>query len=569
MVYTKEKLERKNLYYYPDSFDPRDKEALTEAFDELDNARIQSPRELLSLLYQASELLSTVYNIENELYYKSLQDTTDLECVQKLNSYRENISAFAHDRSLSILKRYYTHPLHSELNQDFFKLVNNRLDAIFGSENEANTRLKIDELRIINEYRELVHQLSFEFEGEKCLFKDSDLLFATMDPVQRAAAWNARKDEFIKVKDSLHEKFDLLCSLRAKQVANAGFSSYYEFDQRGGFSGSLEYKSLGPALSALRKHLKPVISTIFKHWKKSLSLGVIAPWDCVMHPDCSSFRPFETSEELVSKTIHILYDIRFEYGLLLNKMWNTELLNLDYKPQKAGGEFFFGDDQYGTCHIMMSCTGTHKDMVMFFHEIGHVLQLTSLMKSPLYTFLSLPLDVRELSSQALVYLSTSAWEDFYPDPKVLAKAIKYQYSHDVIQIAESVCNTLFELDIYANPEWNSVEREAAYLRYYQELFPHIKTEDLDEYISAKWLLDMAIYEYPFYDLNTSLSLFAVWQIMKVFKNDKDEAISRFHSFLGKAAVYDVQQLYEVLGLKYNFSDSTIKNGLEQVRKILK
>jgi oligoendopeptidase F len=513
--------------------------------------------------------MSTVHGIENELYRRSLKNTKDPINVQELNTFRENISSYANDRSINILKRYYNHPMRKQLNQDYFKQVNSSLDAIFGIDIEANKALRIEELRLVNEYRELVNQLSFEFEGKRYLFKDSEQLFADHDPLRRAAAWNARKDEFVRIKDILHDKLHTLCKLRVEQAGNAGFEHFYDYDQRTGNSGSLDFKSMQTALSALKKHLKPIQALINKQWQKSLKQNKLAPCDCVAHPDSKGLFPFESAEDLVRKTIHILYDIRFEYGILLNKMWNTGLLDLEYEPDKAGGEYFFGDEQYGSCSIMMNCTGTHKDMVMFFHEIGHVLQLTALMKSPLYSFLSLPLDVREVSSQALVYLSTSAWADFYSDKKTLVKAISHQYRHDVIQLAESVCNMLFELDMYSNLQWSSQEREAAYLRYYKELFPQYRDEDMDEYIAAKWLLDIAVYEYPFYDFNTSISLFAVWQIMKVFEKDKDEAATRFHMFLGKASEFDIQQLYEILGLKYDFSDSHIKSILEQIRKVLK
>ncbi len=569
MVYTKEKLESKHLYYYPDGFDPRDRSALQAAFDEIDNTQIQNPRELLSMLYQASELMSTVHGVENELYRRSLKNTKDEGIIQELNSFRENISLYATQRSINILRRYYDHPMRQQLNQDYFKQLNYSLDALFGYDIKANKALRMEELRLINEYREQVNQLSFEFEGKRYSFKESDLLFANADPLWRAAAWETRKDEFIKVKDELHSKMSTLVKLRAEQAANAGIESFYEYDQRTGNNGSLDNRSMQTALSALRKHLKPTLTAIYKQWQKSMKQNKLSPCDCVIHPDSMSLHPFDGAEDLVSKTIHVLYELRFEYGILLNKMWNTGLLDLEYEESKAGGEYFFGDEQYGSCSIMMNCTGTHKDMVMFFHEIGHVLQLTALMKSPLYSFISLPLDVREISSQALVYLSTNAWGDFYADKKTLSKAITHQYRHDVIQLAESVCNTLFEMDIYANPEWSSSQREAAYRKYYKELFAQYRDEELDEYISAKWLLDIAVYEYPFYDINTSLSLFAVWQLMKVFLKDKDEAVMRFHKFLGKASEYNVQQLYELLGLKYDFSESHLKGILEQVRKVLK
>ncbi|MDZ4121281.1 MAG: hypothetical protein U1C33_02580, partial [Candidatus Cloacimonadaceae bacterium] len=173
MIYTKEKLEPRRLYYYPDDFDATDRAKLNEAFDELADRVIQTPRDLMGLLYQASELMSTVYRVHNELYKAMLTDTTDTVAREQFNSFYSEISTFAHERNIAILNKYYAHPLRKELNQDYFKQHNLFCDSLFGSHSLVNNDLRREETKIVADYRAHVNQLSFEFDGRTHLFKDS------------------------------------------------------------------------------------------------------------------------------------------------------------------------------------------------------------------------------------------------------------------------------------------------------------------------------------------------------------------------------------------------------------
>lgn len=569
MIYTKETLEPRHLYYYPDDFDAGSKERLAEAFDELEKAVIQTPRDLLSLLYQLSELMSIVNQESNRLHYMQYRDTSDLEIREKMQEFMTGISDFAEERSLKIIKMYYEHPLREQLNQDYFKQINLTFESIFASSSTNTLELQNEERRLLGLYRDKVNQLQFEFEGVLYYFKDSNLLFSDPDPLRRSAIWNARKDAFQAVKGELHEVFDAIIKLRHQQAQKAGFEHYYDFDQRFNMDSSLNHKQLRDTLASLKKQLPPLLQTIYAQWKKHLKLKVLAPSDCVVNPEHDLLKPFHNEEELVSKGIRILYDIRFEYGLLLDKMWNTGLLDLEYKSEKAAGQFYFADSHYGTCRIMMNCRGTHDDMMMFFHEIGHVLQFSMLMKNPLYTYLILPVNLREIASQAMVYLSMGAWVDFYPESKIRKTAIRYQYSDDLIRLCQSAACSSFELEIYANPEHSLEQRESAFRNIYKSYFPFFEDADYDGYLSSIWLLKMGVFEYPFYDIYTTLSLFAVWQIIRNFAKDKEDTMLRFHKFLSKSAENNAKQLYDILGLKHDFSDATLKKILEIVKKNLK
>jgi len=336
-----------------------------------------------------------------------------------------------------------------------------------------------------------------------------------------------------------------------------------------GLSGSLSFKQLHDTLPLVRKHINPLIEKIYKRWQKILKVNTLAPWDCVVSPIASQFKPFTTSEELITKAIRILYDMRFEYGLLLNKIWNTGLLDLDERPEKAPGQFYFGDFRHGTCRVLMNCTGTHDDMTMFFHELGHVLHITSIMKSPIYNYIVLPLDVREIASQAMVYLSTTSWGDFYPDEKNRKAAIRYQFDDDLLRINSNLCSNRFEMDVYAHPEWTAQQREESYLSYYKEHFPCFKNHDHDEYISGQWLLNFTTYQFPFYDVFTSLSLLGVWQIYRHYQKDHDDAIYRFQQFLSKSSEFNIKELYEVLGIKFDLSEASIKKIFDYVKSVIK
>ncbi len=569
MIYTKETLETRSLYYYADDFNPQNIEALKAAYDELENMQVNTPRELLGLLYQASELISTVNKVQSELFYRTIRNTSDIESRERYNRFNSEIATYADERSTALLRRFYDHPLREQLNQDSFTQINQYFEAVFGVQSSILSELRNRELKLITEYRDKINQLSFTHQGQSYFFKDSAAQFANPDPMTRIAIWNARKDALIEAKDELHEMFDTLVHLRHRQAQACGFAHFYELNNRIGINSSLDIKQFRELLSILRKHLNPLVQGIFKQWQKKLGSKVLSPFDCEINPDVMLLQPFVNVDDLTAKAIRILYDIRFEYGLLVNKMWNSGYMDLPYAPEKAPGQFYFGDIQSGACKIMMNCLGSHDDMVMLFHELGHVLHFSSLMKNPLFSFMSLPLGIKEIASQAIVYVSSTSWGDFYPDPEMLKTAIRCQYSNDVLHLARSACNAAFELELYANPDLSSSDREILYRQIYKSYFPCFEDIDIDEYISSQWLLKMSVYEFPFYDINSSISLLAAWQIIKHYHKDKDETSIRLHRFFSKSGEYGIGKLCDILGIKHDFSEANIRKVLDLVRKNLK
>lgn len=569
MIYTKEKLEKRILYYYKEDFDPWNLNEYIAAYDELEANIIKTPRELLSLLYRASELLSIPLQTFNRLYYESLKNITDSEARQKLEKFQSEIYAYVSERNNKVLRLYYDHPLRQQVNQDSFRKLNQSLEAIFASQNDANTELQNRELQLVGLYREYCNQLSFSYGEKDYLFKDTAALLSSENAMQRAAVWAARKDAFETHKGKLHDMFGELVSIRCKMASNAGFEHYYDFIEASRDHDFLPRKELQNAIQNLKKHLHPLMTFIHRRWQKDLGVRRLAPCDCEQSPDLQYFKPFKDVNELISKAIHILYDIRFEYGLLLNKMWNSGLLDLEHDSQKAGGQFYFGDVQYGSCNIMMNCTGSHNDLMMFFHELGHVLQFSALMKSPLFSFTSVPNQLREIASQTMVYLSSTAWEDFYPDPKILAKAIRFQYISDVLLLVKGCLLAEFQMEIYAHPEWDAYDREEEYKKLCFQYHPCFSLDDADAFSNANWLMDMTVYEFPYYDTHTSFSLIAVWELMKHYAKAKEDTMIRFQSFLNKTTENSVQELFDVLGVKSDFSEAHIRKVLDGIFKIIK
>jgi len=568
MIYTNEALEKREYYYYPKDFDVKDINALNATFDELEQQPISTPRDLLGMLYQLSELMSLIARESNELFYQSMRDTTDTNARLAVNDFNRSVSGLAQKRYMAILKRYYEHPLRSLINQDFFRQVNKSFEILFSSALSMFPSGDNREQDLIPLYREKVNNISFATELSICLFKDSSILFTEQDSLKRHVLWNTRKDALMGEREQLHQMLDGIIKARVKRAQQAGLEHVYDLYNHPGLCYSPDHNQFRSLLDAIRKHLQPLLKQIKSNRQIALKQKHIAPWDWECDPLEAKLKPFADTKELVAKAIRILYDIRFEYGLHLDRIWNTGLLDLDYSPQKAAGQYYFGAVDYSSCRVMMNCKGSHQNMLMFFHEIGHVLQFNAMLKNPLSYMIILPHEVKEIASQALIYLSTNAWSDFYPDPQTLKNAIAYQYATDVMSLAKSVCTAEFELELYSQPELGFDQREELFIETYRKHFPLFEDDDYDEYLKSHWLLNQSIYEFPFYDIGTSLSLFAVWQLMKSFNKDKEGTMIRFHKFLQKTADCNSRELFESLGLKYDFSDAHIRKVLEMVAKEL-
>lgn len=565
MILTKEKLEKQTLYFYPDDFDVTNWSNVSAAFDEMEHKQIETPRDLLSLLYQSNELLSMLSEAYSVLYFRSLADSEDNETSELLQKLTQNVLIPAQTRNAVILKKYYEHPLRNKLSKENYRQINQFFESVELKNFEIENSQAVEISSIITEYRQVYNQVRVEIEGKDYPLNIISHLLKKAEPEHRESIWRARQQCCIKHKQQFEDILDRLIKSRNKLANDAGFSNFYEYILMSNLYGKMRISDIQEIHTAISEVVLPFVRSFIKQRQKRLNIKNLRPWDLEADPETSSLTPFKTTEELVDKAITILYDIRFEYGILLNKMHNTGLLDLDYHQNKTQGEFFSVSPLWKSGRIIMNCTGQHRDMTMFFHEMGHILQCSAMFRNPLFQYIITPIQTRELASQTIVYLSTVGWDLFYPDKQDLKTAFRSLYEDDMMQLLHWSVMNQFELVLYSHPEWSGEQREKAMLSLCQKYEIGVDWKGLEDWQSIRWIQEFTLFAIPQYSFLSALSVFNSWQLLKNYRHDAMDTISRFQKFLEKSTDFTTDEVFHELDIKQDYSEKNMRKMIDFIQ----
>jgi oligoendopeptidase F len=565
MKLTDEKLEKQAPYFYPADFDITSWKAISESFDELESKQYTTPRDLLTMLYQANELFSMVYQAYNVAFFKTLADTNDTVAQQNLNIMLNEIMLPLEKRFTGLLTLYMEHPQRQLLSQENYRKLNESFATYISNSNRQNSGLTLKLNQLMQEYRQTLNGIMVTIDGESVPINIVSQMLSKAEPDRREVIWMARKDAFLQHKEKLHSILDRMIKSMHRLATEAGYSNYYEQALTSSFLGKLNPEKVADIHKAVKKAVLPVVREFIDQRRKRLSMKSIRPWDLEADPEASALKPFTSTDELVGKAISVLYNIRFEYGILMNKMQNTGFLNLDYSPDKVKGEFNGAMPQCEAGFIHMCSTGHHRDMVMLFHEMGHVLQSVSLFRNPLGMFYELPVQVRELASQSLVYLSTSGWDTFYPDREDQKTAFRSLFEYDLMQVLHWTILNRFEQMIHTNPDWTPAEREAEMGKLWNECDLGVDWRGLEDWQNILWMQELSLFEFPHYLFMSSLSIFNVWQIYHNYRNNPNDTVSRFQRFLQKTPELSDEAMFNELNIRQDYSERHMQKMIDYIK----
>ncbi len=564
MILTKEKLEKKPLYYYSSKFNINNWMEVSAAFDELEHKQIETPRDLLSLLYQSGELMNILNEEYNELYFRTLSNTNDTEASRQMQDFVKTIAYPASVRNDEIVRKFHEHPMRLRLNQDSYRQVNKFFDDISTDLDRGTNPGNIEINNLVQEYRRAYNQVQVMINGKSHPLNIISHVLAKAAPGERETIWQSRKVSCLQNKKQFEDILDRLIKARNKMAADYGYKNFYEYSLNSDLMGKTNISQVQEIHKAISNVILPMVKLFIKQRQKRQNLKTLRPWDLEADAEAASLSPFSSTSELGEKAIAILYDIRFEYGILLNKMYNSDMLNLDYSPDKVKGEFYFIMPSLDAGKILMNCTGHHRDVVMLFHEMGHTIQTAILMRNPLALFNVLPVQARELASQTLVYLSTGGWDDFYPDKKDYKTAFRSLFEHDIMQILYWSILNQFELVLYANPDWPAAQREKAMMDLWKQYDWGVDWSGLEDWQSIIWMQELTLFEYPHYSFFSALSIFNVLQIFKNYRHAPLDAISRFQHFLEKVTDLSIDEMFLELDIKQDYSEHNMRKMMDFV-----
>ncbi len=566
------KIEKKKRQFVSENLNINSWEAIQPYFDDLLNRNIDTMENFKKWLKDISELDAV---LEEDLAWRYIKMTINTEDKQLSESYRFFISEIEPKIAPyqdKINRKIISSPFAEQLEQEeksyfiYFRSLRKSVE-IYRDENVPLISKESQESQKFGAYSA---QQLIEHNGEKITMQKAATFLKEQDENIRRTVFDKiayrRREDFKKFDDL----FDELLKVRHQIAQNAGFDNYrdYKLAAMGRFDyGVKECEDFHLSVKSL---VVPIVKEIQKERLKKIGKDKFKPWDLDFDPEGKApLKPFETTEELLDKTIQLFRNIDPFFADCIQTMSKMKYLDLASKKGKAPGGYNYPLYETGVPFIFMNAVGTHRDLETMIHESGHAVHSFLTRDLELTAFKSFPSEVAELASMSMELLSMEEWNIFYPDEDDLRRAKKEQLE-SIIKILPWIAQVdEFQHWIYTHPTHTREDRKEKWMQLNKEygtgLVDWTNYEDL---LETSWQRQLHIFEVPFYYIEYGISQLGAIGVWKNSLQDNAKAINNYKEALSLGYTKTIPEIYQTANVSFDFSKTQMKQLISFVTKQL-
>ncbi|PCJ84390.1 MAG: oligoendopeptidase F [Flavobacteriales bacterium] len=535
-------------------------EVLEPFFEDLKKRKINAVEELEKWLKDRSELEAVLEEDLAWRYIKMSIDTADESLTKSYEFFVQEINPKVAPYSNELDKKLLDCPLLNELNEEKYRIylrsVKKRIE-IFREENiPLLTQLQTESQK----YMAITGKMSIEQDGKELTMQQAGKLLESTDRKLRETVFTKMAERRAQDVDELNELFNHLIKLRHKVAQNAGFENYrdYMFAAMGRFDYSVQ--DCRNFHESIAREIVPIVRDFHLERKEKLGLDALRPWD--MDVDITGkppLKPFEKSEELVTKTALCFREIRPFFADCIETMNTMGHLDLESRKGKAPGGYNYPLHEIGVPFIFMNAVGSLSDVTTMVHEGGHAIHSFLTRKLELTDFKSTPSEVAELASMSMELISMENWEVFFENENELKRAKQEQMQRGIQILPWIATVDKFQHWIYENPEHSVEERTAKWVEILDEFGTGVSDwSGFEEARSNSWQKQLHIFEVPFYYIEYGMAQLGAVAMWRNYKQHPQQALDGYEAFMKLGYTKSIPEIYGAAGIKFDFSGEYVK-----------
>ena len=540
---------------------------VASVFEELVHRSIHSSDELRTWLLNRSELEAVLQEDLGWRYIKHTCDTANEAKHESLNRFIQDIEPHLAEYNDVLNKKLlacgHLESLQSPGYAVYLRTVLKEVEMF----REENIPLLTEIQQISNEYGQISGAMTVEVNGKTSTMQQAAVELKSTDREHRKAVYlkmNARRLEAVP---QLNALFDKLFTLRNQLALNAGYANFrdYMFDSLGRFDYTPQH--CFDFHASIAKYIVPLINRFDTKRKSALGYDALKPWDMDVDPEqLLPLKPYADAPELIAKTKELFASIRPAFGEVIDTMEKRGHFDLDSRIGKAPGGYNYPLYKSSLPFIFMNSAGTLRDMVTMMHEGGHAIHSWLSKDLEITPFKSTPSEIAEVASMAMELISMEHWDSFFGNEKDLVRAKKYQLEKILSILPWIAIVDAFQHWIYVNPKHTPEERSAKWQTLLQEFGSEVVDKsDYPEFEHYSWHKQLHIFEVPFYYIEYGIAQLASIAIWKRYKENPQETIDAYCSALEAGYTLTLPKLYELAGIRFDFSDNYVREIAEFVK----
>lgn len=536
--------------------------SLIEKFNNSDSADEQY--NIINELNEISKNVDTMFNLASIRHSINTAD----EFYDKENEYMDEVSPIF--KGLTV--EYYKALINSRIKEELKKRIPPQYFTMAELEIKSFSDDVIAELqeenRLQSEYDKLVSSAKINYDGKV-------LNLSQMQPYMQSADRNIRKESYEKYSgffkdnlDKFDEIYDKLVKVRNKIAVKLGYKNFVELGYIRLHRSEYNSKDVEGYRNQVLKYIVPLTVKLRERQAKRLGIENLKYYDKDLIFTTGNATPKGSTQWMLDNAQKMYSELSKETGEFFNYMVESDLFDLETKPNKQSGGYCTFIQNYKSPFIFANFNGTSDDVDTLTHEAGHAFQVYESRNIEFPELIFPTLEACEIHSMSMEFITWPWMKLFFKEDE-----LKYKFSHlskSMLFIPYGVTVDEFQHKVYENPELTPAERRALWRETEKKYLPWIDYEDNQFYEEGGyWFRQGHIFDDPFYYIDYTLAQVCAFQYwIKFTFEDKKKAWADYHHLCQIGGSKPFLELLKEGNLNSPFEDSTIESVIEPINNWL-
>ncbi len=501
------------------------------------------------------------------VHLRFAQDTADPE-AKAARDYADTLSPEATEHEIAIKRRLLADPDRAAVERlvgahalRLWEADAATFDPVIKSDLEEESRLSAA-------YTALLASAKISFAGGTVNLAGLDAYAQDPDRDTRHRAETARWAFFAANGAKLDRLYDELVRLRHGMAVKLGYPSYTPLGYRRLRRTDYGAEQVAAYRQQVAATVVPLVSRLLERRRADNGWDRLYFWDEALIDPAGNPGPAGDHDFLVAQARTMFDRMHPRMGAFFRVMEQGGFLDLKNRPTKAGGGFCTSFPTVGVPFIFANFNGTHHDIGVFTHEMGHAFQNWESRTQPCLDYLWPTMESAEIHSMSLEFLS-------YPHMALMvgdAAADRFRRMHLIGALSflpYGVCVDHFQHEVYANPGATPADRHAMWQRLERLYMPWVDYGDLAWPAGGgRWQAKHHIYSSPFYYIDYTLAQCCAMQFWVRSRQDYAAALETYVRLCGRGGEAPFQELVRSAGLVSPFAPGALAEVVREAEAAL-
>jgi M3 family oligoendopeptidase len=425
-----------------------------------------------------------------------------------------------------------------------------------------------EESRLSARYTEILASAALSIGGKTVNLAGLAPFAEDPDRTVRHEAETVRWSFFAQHGAELDQIYHDLVRMRHGMAAKLGFANYTPLGYR-----RMRRVDYGPDDVARYReqvvtHVVPLVARLLEQRRAAFGWDRVRFWDEALIDPAGNPKPAGGHDFLVAQARTMFDGMDERLGGFFREMEAGGFLDLRNRPGKSGGGFCTSFPTVGMPFIFANFTGTHHDIGVFTHEMGHAFQNHRSRDLPNVDYLWPTMEAAEIHSMSLEFLTWPFMNLLVGDDA----ADRFRRMHLIGALSflpYGVCVDHFQHEVYANPNATPEDRHAIWRRLEQHYMPWTDHGDLAYLVKGgRWQAKPHIYNSPFYYIDYTLAQCCAMQFWSRARRDPKGALDAYVGLCDLGGSAPFQELVRDAGLISPFADGALSDVVREAEAFL-